>query len=91
MARLIELLTISPAKLCNLDAQHLGDDGLGELREGGLADVTVIDPARRWTVSQEVLAGQSRNTPFFDWTFQARPVMTIVGGVVRMSRLEVGV
>lgn len=89
--RLIELLTISPAKLCNLDAQHLGDDGLGELREGGLADVTVIDPARRWTVSQEDLAGQSRNTPFFDWTFQARPVMTIVGGVVRMSRLEVGV
>ena len=90
-ARLIELLTINPARLCNLDREHLGENGLGELREGGLADVTLIDPAREWTVSESDLAGQSRKTPFLDWTFHARPVMTIVGGVVRMSRIEVGV
>ncbi|MEL6797959.1 MAG: dihydroorotase, partial [Planctomycetota bacterium] len=41
--KLVELLTINPAKLCNLERKHRGDDGLGELRVGGLADITVID------------------------------------------------
>lgn len=86
--RLIELMTLAPASLCNLDRQHMGDDALGELREGGPADVTLIDPAHQWTVTEGDLAGQSRNTPFLGWTFGARAVMTIVAGQVRMSRLE---
>jgi len=89
--RLIELMTIEPARLCNLDRAHMGDECIGELREGGLADVTLIDPVHEWTVSASDLAGQSRNTPFLDWQFGARPVMTIVGGVIRMSRVEAGV
>jgi dihydroorotase len=44
-ARLIELLTVEPAHLCGLDRAARGENGLGELREGGPADLTVIDPA----------------------------------------------
>lgn len=86
-AKLIQLMTVNPAKLCNLGREHRGDDALGELLEGGLADVTLIDPEHEWTVTEDDLAGQSRNTPFLDWTFKTRAVATIVGGEVRMSRL----
>ncbi len=85
--RLIELLTINPARLCNLDRDHRGDDALGELRAGGPADITVIDPDHPWTLAADDLAGKSTNTPFLGWSFRARPVASIVGGAVAMSRL----
>ncbi|RNC81671.1 MAG: dihydroorotase [Phycisphaera sp.] len=86
--KLIELITVNPAKLCNLDRDHLGEEGLGELREGGLADVTLIDPNLEWTVTKADLEGLSCNTPFLGRSFSARPVMTVVGGQIRHSRLE---
>jgi dihydroorotase len=85
--KLVELMTINPAKLCNLDKAHRDEDGLGELREGGLADITLIDPEHKWTVSEADLEGLSRNTPFMGETFSARPVLTMVGGDVRHNRL----
>ncbi len=79
--RLIALLTIEPARLCGLDAQ-----GLGTLREGGPADITVIDPALEWTVTPAELAGKSRNTPFMGRRIRGRAVLTLVDGAVMMRR-----
>lgn len=79
--RLIELLTLEPARLCNLDAR-----GLGMLRVGGPADVTLIDPNREWTIGPGALAGKCRNTPFFGRKVRGRSVMTVVGGEVRQER-----
>jgi dihydroorotase len=76
--RLIALLTIEPARLCNLDGP-----GLGRLSVGGPADLTIIDPDAAWTISGESLAGTSRNTPFLGRSVRGRAVMTIVDGVVR--------
>ncbi|PHQ82068.1 MAG: dihydroorotase [Phycisphaera sp.] len=87
--KMVELMTINPARLCNLDQANLGEDGLGELREGGLADITLIDPAHEWAVTEADLEGQSRNTPFLGRQFAARSVLTMVGGEVRHSRLSV--
>lgn len=78
--RLIELLTLAPARLCNLDAR-----GLGALRPGGPADVTVIDPALRWKVSPADLKGRSSNTPFLGSKLRGRAVATIVAGQVRYN------
>lgn len=75
--RLIELMTVMPAALCGLDAM-----GLGRLRVGGAGDVTLIDPAMRWTLTRESLRGRSWNTPFLGRTLTGRAVMTIVGGTV---------
>jgi len=75
--RLVELLTVEPARLCGLEAQ-----GLGALKTGGPGDVTVIDPSLEWTVTREDLRGRSRNTPFMGRTLKGRAVATIVGGVV---------
>ncbi len=82
LPKLIELMTINPARLCNLDQR-----GLGKLTIGGPADITLIDPEHPWTLSHSDLVGKSTNTPFIDWTMNARPMMTIVDGQIRHSRL----
>jgi dihydroorotase len=76
-SRLVALLTIEPARLCGLDAS-----GIGTLRVGGPADVTVIDPDARWTLTRETLAGASWNTPFLGRRLRGRAAVTIVGGEV---------
>ncbi|MBL4591016.1 MAG: amidohydrolase family protein, partial [Phycisphaerales bacterium] len=80
--KLIELMTINPAKLCNLDHR-----GLGKLAIGGPADITLIDPDHAWTLSPADLVGKSTNTPFLQWTMNARPMMTMVNGTIQHSRL----
>lgn len=76
--RLIALMTVEPAKLCNLAAA-----GLGSLRVGGPADVTVIDPDQQWTISLDDLKGKSKNTPFLGRKVRARAIATIVDGALR--------
>lgn len=75
--RLIALLTLEPARLCNLDKL-----GLGMLAEGGPADVTIIDPDVNWTVNAEDLTSRSKNTPFDGREVTGRAVATIVAGRV---------
>lgn len=79
--RLVALLTIEPAKLCNLDHR-----GLGKLAVGGPADVTVIDPTLEWVVKAESLRSRSKNTPFDGRRVRGAAMMTIVGGAVKYER-----
>ncbi len=72
LPRLIELLTIEPARLLGLDR--------GTLSIGAPADVTLIDPDLEWTVDREASFSRSRNTPFHWWELKGRAVRTIVGG-----------
>lgn len=81
--RMVALMTIEPARLCNLDSRVV--DGkceayLGQLREGGVADVTIIDPDAAWTIRASELPGMSKNTPFDGRGVRARATMTIVAG-----------
>jgi len=79
-AMLIELLTINPARLCDLDGR-----GLGKLAVGGPADVTIINPNSPWTIVPSSLAGQSSNTPFVGRTVKARVTHTFVGGELKYA------
>ncbi len=79
--KLIEMMTLAPAKLCGLDAK-----GLGMLKVLGPADVTVIDPDAEWTINDAAFAGKSRNSPFIGRNVRGRAVMTIVGGEVMLDR-----
>lgn len=81
--RLIALMTIEPARLCNLDRAHRNNDGLGELFKGGPADVTIIDPDLEWIVTENDLHGMCVNTPFLGRTVRGRAVATVVAGEVR--------
>jgi dihydroorotase len=70
--RLIEMLTVGPAKLLKLDA--------GTLSIGAAADVTLIDPDLEWTVDANTFQSLSRNTPFHGWELKGRAVRTVVRG-----------
>ncbi|MCC5787911.1 MAG: dihydroorotase [Phycisphaerales bacterium] len=80
--RLISMMTVAPAALCNLDRM-----GLGKLVVGGPADVTLIDPKSSWTISTDDFAGKSANSPFIGREVGVRPVATIVGGELHAGRL----
>lgn len=72
LPRLIEMLTVEPARLLDLDR--------GTLSVGAHADVTLIDPGLEWTVDTEQSFSRSRNTPFHGREIKGRAVRTIVGG-----------
>lgn len=75
--RLIAMLTIEPAKLCNLDGQ-----GLGQLRVNGVADITVIDPNHAWTCDPTKLKSKSKNTPYPNRKMLGKATLTIVNGQI---------
>jgi dihydroorotase len=72
LPRLIEMFTVNPARLLQIDA--------GTLSAGRAADVTLIDPDLEWTVDAAKFQSMSRNTPFDGWKLKGRAVRTIVGG-----------
>jgi dihydroorotase len=55
------------------------------LREGAMADITIIDLAKTWDVRPEEFASKSRNTPFAGWRLRGAPVATIVQGRLVME------
>jgi len=70
--RLIEALTVGPARAFGLAA--------GTLARGAAADVAVLDPAAEWTVDPERLHSKGKNTPWKGKRLTGRCVYTIVGG-----------
>lgn len=71
----IRKLTVNPARILGIDK--------GTLKVGADADVTIIDPTRRWTVDVSEFKSKSKNSPFGGWELTGRAVTTIVGGKVR--------
>lgn len=67
----------------------LGRPG-GTLEAGQAADVTVFDPAARWTVRASEFGSKSRNTPFEGWELPGRIRLTMVGGRVTHRADAVG-
>src|SRR5260370_30388135 len=57
LQRVIELLTTNPAKVMRLT-------GRGTLAVGSYADVTVFDPAKKWTYRAAESLSKSNNYPF---------------------------
>lgn len=72
LPRLIEMLTINPARLLELKS--------GTLSSGAAADITLIDPELEWTVDSGTFQSISHNTPFNGWKLKGRAVRTIVAG-----------
>lgn len=72
LARLVELFSSGPAAVLGLDR--------GRLREGGAADLTVLDLERRERVDPDAFASLGRNTPFGGQELRGAPWMTIVAG-----------
>jgi dihydroorotase len=54
--RLIEVMAINPRKILNLP--------IPLLKEGEVANLTIVDPNLIWTVEKKQFKSKSRNTPF---------------------------
>ncbi len=75
---LIARLTSGPAAVIGP-----GAPGLGTLKPGSPADITIIDPKASWTVKVASFASRSRNCPYDGWKLRGRAVCTIVGGEIK--------
>lgn len=73
LERLVELCSSNPARIFNLQ-------GRGTLKPGSIADLTIIDPQRKWTYRGADSRSKSRNSPFEGWEFTGRAIATVVGG-----------
>lgn len=73
LRRIVELLTSGPARVMNLA-------GRGTLAAGARADVTIFDPAKKWTYHAAQSCSKSKNSPFDGWQLQGKAMATIVGG-----------
>lgn len=76
--RFVEALSTAPAKIARLSG--------GTLKQGSMADVTILDPNARWKVSKEELRSKSHNTPFLGRELVGQVTHTIVGGEVVFER-----
>ncbi len=74
----VQRMSLNPARL-------LGVEG-GRLEEGGVADLTVIDPDITYLLGPEDLQSNSRNSPFLDTPLKGRAEVTMVGGRIVWKR-----
>jgi dihydroorotase len=75
--RLIELMTIGPARIVGI--------AKGTLGIGSEADITIIDPHQTWEVEVNRFYSKSRNCPYNGWRLNGRAVCTLVGGAIQFQ------
>ncbi len=72
LPRLVELLALNPARILRVPG--------GTLSEGAPADISILAPDMKVTVSAKAMRSKSRNTPFDGWALRGGVAATIVGG-----------
>lgn len=77
METLVERMSVAPRRVFGL--------GGGEIEEGQIADLTVLDTETRCTIDPEGFASKARSTPFAGWDVRGRIYMTLVDGEVRYA------
>jgi len=70
------------ARMSDFPSRYFGL-GRGSLAVGAIADVTVVDLERNWTVRKSEFRSLGRNTPFEGRELKGRAVLTIVDGKIR--------
>jgi dihydroorotase len=74
LSQLVEKMSCKPSAILELNR--------GSLKAGAVADITLIDPQKQWTVTEATLASKSRNSPWLGETMTGAAACTIVDGKV---------
>jgi len=74
----IQKMTVNPARILGLPG--------GTLAPGSVADITIIDPDKKWTVKVEKFRSMSKNSPYIGWKLNGQVAATLLGGRVVYSR-----
>ena len=72
LSRLVELLSVNPARILAVPG--------GTLSDGAPADLTILSPDTSVTIRASAFKSKSKNTPFDGWTLKGAVAATIVGG-----------
>ncbi len=81
LTRALAVVTSAPAAVLG-NALGTLQASVGQLVEGGVADVCIIDPQTEWTVQADTLRSQGKHTPFSGYALPAKVRCTLVGGQV---------
>lgn len=81
LSEAVARMTCNPAKIFNLK-------GRGSLKPGNIADITIIDPKKKYTVKAEEIISKSKNSPFIGRNLTGACDTTIVGGKIVWSLKE---
>ncbi len=81
LKRLSELMTDNPANIMNIP--------YGELKVGGLADITLVDLDEKYTVDSREFFSKGKNTPFEGKELYGRVKTTVVNGEIKYDKGEI--
>ncbi len=71
-------------KMSAAPARILGLEG-GEIKEGGVADLTIADLTREWTVDPEQFVSKGKNNPFKGYKLRGLVEYTVVDGEIKFG------
>lgn len=80
-SQLIQLLAVKPAEIFRLDR--------GSIREGGFADLVVVDAHREYKIEASRFHSKAKYSPFDGWKVKGKPVKTFVNGTLVMDEGEI--
>ncbi len=74
---LMRLMSYNPASVLNLVG--------GEISEGGVADLTIVDLNEKYTIDSAKFFSKGKNTPFNGYEVYGKVCTTLVGGEVKFQ------
>jgi dihydroorotase len=81
LTRALAVLTSEPARVLGAALGTL-QASVGQLVEGGIADVCVLDPQAEWIAAPSALRSQGKHTPFAGYELPGRVRCTIAAGQI---------
>ena len=79
--RMVELMSVNPRKVIGIDRVAI--------EPGCRADLTVIDPNEKWTVTADCFESRAKNSGFIGWELTGRATDVYVGGYATMENGKV--
>lgn len=68
----VATLSHGPAQILGINAGHLGI--------GGRADICIFDPQSHWSLQEDNMQSQGKNSPFLGWDFKGQVTHTLRAG-----------
>lgn len=75
LPQLMKLMSANPARTLSLDG--------GEIAEGGVADLAIVDLNAKYTIDGEKFLSKGKNTPFNGYEVYGKVCVTIVDGEIK--------
>lgn len=82
LRKMVEALSAKPARLFGIGER-------GEIREGFMADLIVVDPGAEYALDSSAFKSKAKYSPFDGWRVKGRVVKTIVNGEIVMDGGEI--